>query len=409
MRRTARLTRRQLFRRAAIGGAALGVGGMLGGWRAGRPFGVPAVLAAGPVKVGLLVSYSKVYGQLGEDITDAMTLYFDSVNWTGGGRKITWIREDEEIDPQVGLRKARKLIDADQVDLITGIVSTATAYAIRDTIHNAKAILVVSNAGGNLLTRARKSPYIFRVSFTSWQVSNPFGKWFYTNIAREAALTAANYGFGTESIAAFKESFVPAGGKVLGEVYPPLNNTDFAPYITQVQKMNPAGMYNFYSGSDAVRFLAQSAQYGLTKSTRMSGAGFMVEQDVLPAVGANALGIYSPLHWALKLQNPENLAFTRAYRARFRRDASVFALQGYDAARVIVEALNKTGGDTSNKDRLIEALVGVKFASPRGPFEFDPNTHNVIQNIYVRQVRQVSNDTVNVVFDNLGRIRDPGV
>jgi len=370
---------------------------------------VPAVLAAGPVKVGLLVSYSKVYGQLGEDITDAMTLYFDSVNWTGGGRKITWIREDEEIDPQVGLRKARKLIDADQVDLITGIVSTATAYAIRDTIHNSKAILIVSNAGGNLLTRARKSPYIFRASFTSWQVSNPFGKWFYTNIAREAALTAANYGFGTESIAAFKESFVPAGGKVLGEVYPPLNNTDFAPYITQVQRMNPEGMYNFYSGSDAVRFLAQAAQYGLTKSTRMSGAGFLVEQDVLPAAGANALGIYSPLHWALKLQNPENLAFTRAYRARFHRDASVFALQGYDAARVIVEALNKTGGDTSNKDRLIEALVGVRFASPRGPFEFDPNTHNVIQNIYVRQVRQVSNDTVNVVFDNLGRIRDPGV
>jgi branched-chain amino acid transport system substrate-binding protein len=408
MKATARLTRRQLLGRAALSGAALGVGGTLGRLSAAGRFGMPAVLAAGPVKVGLLVSYSKVYGQLGEDITDAMTLYFDSVNWTGGGRKITWVREDEEIDPQVGLRKARKLIEADQVDLITGIVSTATAYAIRDTIHNSKTILIDSNAGGNLLTRARKSPYIFRVSFTSWQVSNPFGKWFYTNIAREAAMTAANYGFGTESIAAFKESFVAAGGKVLGEVYPPLNNTDYAPYITQIQKMNPEGTYHFYSGSDAVRFIAQSAQYGLTKSTRITGAGFMVEQDVLPAQGANALGIYSPLHWALKLQNPENLAFTRAYKARFRRDASVFALQGYDAARVIVEALNKTGGDTGNKDRLIEALAGVKFASPRGPFEFDPSTHNVVQNIYVRQVRQVGKDTVNVVFDNLGRIKDPG-
>ncbi|HET9001576.1 MAG TPA: ABC transporter substrate-binding protein [bacterium] len=408
MKARAKLTRRHLLGRAAIGGATLATGGPSALLSKEHGFGVPAVLAAGSVKVGLLVSYSKVYGQLGEDITDAMTLYFDSVNWSGGGRKITWVREDEEIDPQVGLRKVRKLIEADQVDLITGIVSTATAYAIRDTIHNSKTILVVSNAGGNLLTRARKSPYIFRVSFTSWQVSNPFGKWFYTNIAREAALTAANYGFGTESIAAFKESFVAAGGKVLGEVYPPLNNTDYAPYITQVQKMNPEGTYNFYSGSDAVRFIAQSSQYGLTKSTRMSGAGFMVEQDVLPAEGATALGIYSPLHWALKLQNPENLAFTRAYRARFRRDASVFALQGYDAARVIVEALNKTGGDTSNKDRLIEALVNVKFASPRGQYEFDPNTHNVIQNIYVRQVRQVSNDIVNVVFDSLGRIKDPG-
>ncbi len=408
MRSAGRMTRRQFLKGAAVGGAALAAGLRLGAQARMRRWGVPAVLAAGPVKVGLLVSYSKVYGQLGEDITNGMTLYFEGVNWMGGGRRITWIREDEEIDPQVGVRKARKLIEADQVDLLTGIISTATAYAVRDMIHNSKTVLVVSNAGGNLLTRARKSPYIFRVSFTSWQVSNPFGKWFYNNVAREAALTAANYGFGTESIAAFKETFVAAGGKVLGEVLPPLNNTDYAPYIAQVQKMNPEGIYNFYSGSDAVRFIQQAAQYGLMKATRVTGAGFMVEQDVLPAEGENALGIQSPLHWALTLQNPENLAFTRAYKARFRRDASVFAMQGYDAARVIVEALNKTGGDTSDKDRLIEALAGVRFASPRGPFEFDPSTHNVIQTIYVRQVRQVGKDIANVVFDNLGRIADPG-
>ena len=408
MHTTARLTRRQILKRAAIGGAALGAGRILGGWRAGAPFGVPAVLAAGPVKVGLLVSYSKVYGQIGEDITNGMSLYLDKVNWTGGGRKITWVREDEEIDPQVGVRKARKLIEADQVDIMTGIVSTATVYAIRDLVHNAKTFLVVSNAGGNLLTRARKSPYIFRVSFSSWQVSYPFGKWFYTNVAREAALSAANYGFGTESIAAFKETFLASGGKVTGEVLPPLNNTDYAPYIAQILKAGGEGSYHFYSGSDAVRFIQQAAQYGLIKNNRVTGAGFLVEQDVLPAEGANALGIYSPLHWALTLQNPENLAFTREYTARFKRDASVFAMQGYDAARAIVEALNKSGGDVGNKDRFAEAMAAVKFDSPRGLFEFDPNTHNAIQTIYVRQVRRVGNDIANVVFENLGRIKDPG-
>ena len=401
------LTRRTLLRGAAgagLAGAAIAGAGSPGA----RGFGVPAVLAAAPVKVGLLVSYSKVYGQLGEDITAGMTLYLDGIGWTAGGRRITWIREDEEIDPQVGVRKTRKLIEADGVDFLTGIVATPTAYAIRDMVHNSKTILVVSNAGGNLLTRARRSPYIFRVSFTSWQVSAPFGKWFYDNVARTAALTAANYGFGTESLAAFKETFIPAGGKVIGEVLPPLNNTDYAPYVTQVLKMSPEATYNFYSGSDAVRFVAQSVQYGLAKASRTTGAGFMVEQDVLPAEGVNALNIYSPLHWALKLQNPENLAFTRAYRTRFKRDASVFAMQGYDAARVIVEGLNRTGGNTADKDRLVEAMAAVKFASPRGQFEFDPNTHNVIQNIYVRQVRQIGSDLANVVFVNLGRVTDPG-
>lgn len=406
-------SQKTMSRRTLLRGAAAGIG-LAGGAFAGvgrpgaRGFGVPAVQAAGPVKVGLLVSYSKVYGQLGEDITAGMTLYLDSVGWTAGGRRITWIREDEEIDPQVGVRKARKLIEADRVDFLTGIVATPTAYAIRDMVHSSKTILVVSNAGGNLLTRARRSPYIFRVSFTSWQVSAPFGKWFYDNVARAAVLTAANYGFGTESLAAFKETFVPAGGRVVGEVLPPLNNTDYAPYIAQVQKLGAEATYNFYSGSDAVRFLQAAQQYGLTKTSRTTGAGFMVEQDVLPAEGPAALGIYSPLHWALTLQNPENLAFTRAYKARFKRDASVFAMQGYDAARVIVEGLNRTGGTTADKDRLIEAMAGVRFASPRGQFEFDPNTHNVIQNVYVRQVRQVGRDIANVAFVNLGRIADPG-
>lgn len=399
--------RNVLSRRALLRGAAAGAG-LAGVMSGARRFGIPAVLAAAPVKVGLLVSYSKVYGQLGEDITAGMTLYLDSVGWTGGGRRITWIREDEEIDPQVGLRKARKLIEADGVDILTGIVATPTAYAIRDMVHNSKTILVVSNAGGNLLTRARRSPYIFRVSFTSWQVSVAFGKWFYDNVARAAVLTAANYGFGTESLAAFKETFIPAGGRVVGEVLPPLNNTDYAPYIAQVQRLGAEATYNFYSGSDAVRFLQAAQQYGLTKTSRTTGAGFMVEQDVLPAEGPTALGIYSPLHWALTLQNPENLAFTRAYKARFKRDASVFAMQGYDAARVIVEGLNRTGGNAADKDRLAEALAAVRFASPRGQFEFDPDTHNVIQNIYVRQVRQVGADIANVAFVNLGRIADPG-
>jgi len=397
-----------ISRRTLLRGAAAGVGLAGAVFAGGRRFGGRAVLAAGPIKVRLLVSYSKAYGQLGEDITAGMTLYLDSVKWTAGGRRITWIREDEEIDPQVGVRKARKLIEADGVDVLAGIVATPTAYAIRDMVHNSKTILVVSNAGGNLLTRARRSPYIFRASFTSWQVSAPFGKWFYDNVAHTAVLTVANYGFGTESLAAFKETFVAAGGRVAGEVLPPLNNTDYAPYIAQVQKFGPEATYNFYSGSDAVRFLQQSQQYGLTKTSRTTGAGFMVEQDVLPAEGPTALGIYSPLHWALTLQNPENLAFTRAYQARFKRDASVFAMQGFDTARVIVEGLNRTDGDTANKDRLVEALSGVRFASPRGQFEFDPNTHNVIQNIYVRQVRQVGKDIANVAFVELGRIADPG-
>ena len=400
---TARMTRRRLMG-VALGGAAAVAGKLT------DPFGVPAVLgaASGPLKLGVLLPYSKVYQQLGEDITSGMVLYFEGVGSRAGGRSITMIREDEEIDPQVALRKGRKLIEGDNVDIIAGLVASPSALALRDLVHNSKTMLVIANAGANAVTRARRSPYIFRVSFSNWQTSYPIGKWFYDNVARSCLAGASDYAAGHEDINAFKESYLAAGGKVVAEVYPPLNNTDYGPYVAQMQKAKPEAVFVFFAGSDAARFVTQAAQYGLLKEARLAGPGFLVEEDVLPAQGKDALGAYSSLHWALTLQTPENIAFTRAYRERWKRDATVYAMQGYDTARVIVEALNATGGDTTNKARLIEAMAAVKFVSPRGPISFDPETHNVVQAMYVRQVREVGKAIHNVVFGNLGVTKDPG-
>jgi branched-chain amino acid transport system substrate-binding protein len=396
-----RLTRRDLLAATLGGAAALTVR---------RPFDMPAVLAASsaPIKLGVLLPYSKVYQQLGEDITSGMVLYLESAGFKAGGRSITLIREDEEIDPQVALRKGRKLIESDNVDIIAGLVASPSALALRDVVHNTKTVLVIANAGANAVTRARRSPYIFRVSFTNWQTCYPIGKWFYDNVARSCLVGAADYAAGHEDIDAFKESYLAAGGKVVAEVYPPLNNTDYGPYIAQMQKAKAEAMFVFFAGSDAARFVTQAAQFGLLKDTRLAGPGFLVEEDVLPAQGRNALGAYSCLHWALTLQTPENLAFVRAYRERWKRDATVYAMQGYDTARVIVEAVNAVGGDTANKPKLIEAMAGVRFTSPRGPISFDPETHNVVQTLYVRQVREVGKAIHNVVFGTLGVFKDPG-
>jgi branched-chain amino acid transport system substrate-binding protein len=386
------LSRRDFLAGAAAGGAALGGLGK-----------APAVLAQAraPLKLGVLLPYSKVYAQLGRDITDGMSLYFDKVGGTAGGRKVEMIKEDEELEPRVGIQKTRKLIEQDQVDLMTGIVSTHIAYAIRDIVDSAKMMLVVSNAGGNALTRDRKSPYIFRTSFTSWQISYPMGEWVAKHVSKKLLLTAADYAFGAESIAAFKESYAAAGGEVVGELKPKLGETDYAPYLGQIRSARPEAIYAFFSGSDAVRFVKQFDEYGLKKDIKLTCAGFLVEEDVLGAQGRAALDALSSLHWAISLDNAENKAFTAAYQKAFGRPASVFALQGYDTGRVIVEALNKTGGDTSNKERLIQALEGVRFDSPRGSFAFDPATHHVRQNIYVRRVTEGQGGLHNTVLGTI--------
>jgi len=386
-------SRRQLIKR----GAAFGLGFFLGA-RAQRE----------ALRIGVVLPYSGVYAQLGEDITNGMLLYFEEVKNRAGGRPIQLVREDETADPTVALRKVTKLVEQDRVDLLTGLVSTASAYAVRDYIHNTKNVLIVSNAGGNALTRERKSPYIFRTSFTSWQVSFPFGRWVADRIDKRVAVVASDYAFGRESAAAFKESFLAAGGRIVDEIYTPLGSTDFSAALSRLMRARPQAVYGFLAGGDAVIFLRQYAQFGLKGSIPLTTTGFTVEEDVVRAVGRDAEGAYSSLHWAVRLAIPENLRFVQAYRRRFNRTPSVYSMQGYDTARVIVEGVNVLQGDLSNKDRLVEVLEGVRFRGPRGSFEFDPKTHQVIQNIYVRQVRDVGGELANAVVADLGRVRDPG-
>lgn len=360
------------------------------------------------VTIGVILPYSGVYARLGEDITNGMRLYLEQVGYRAGGRPVALIREDETADPEVAVRRVRKLVEGDRVHLVTGLVSTAAAYAMRDYVHETETILIVSNAGGDALTRSRKSPFIFRTSFTSWQCSFPFGRWVRENLADRVFIVSSDYAFGHESAGAFKASFTAAGGQVVDEVYTPLGSSDFSAYMARIGRARPQAVYGFLAGSDGVIFTRQFAQFGLSGSIQLAVSGFMVEEDVLQAVGHEALGAYSSLHWALRLPIPENEAFVAAYRGRFGANPSVYSMQGYDTARVIVEALDAVGGDTDRKQPLLEALRAVRFQGPRGTFEFDPATQHVIQNVYVRQVRQFGGQVNNEVVADLGRFADPG-
>jgi branched-chain amino acid transport system substrate-binding protein len=363
-----------------------------------------------PLKVGLVLPYSKVYAVLGESITEGMQLVFERANWTVAGRRVELIREDDEVNPQIGLRKTKKLIESDGVDFLVGPVSSGVLAAIRDTVHQARQILIVANAGNDEISRERCSRYIFRTSFSNWQPNHPMGSWVAAHVGKEAYLIAPKYSAGFDMMKAFKETFVAAGGRIVGEDYTPFPVTeDFAPFLTKLSQVAPPVVYAFFSGSLAVRFVRQFDEFGLKGRSRLCGAGFLTETDVLPAQGKSALGIVTGHFYSTLLDNPTNRQFVREFRERFKKTPDGFAVQGHDTAQCIVHALGATGGDTQNKDRLIEALRAVEFDSPRGRFRFDPKTQNVIQPfIYVREVREVSGELANVVIDRVANVRDPG-
>jgi branched-chain amino acid transport system substrate-binding protein len=401
------LTRRRFLLSAAALGGAAAAGSLL------AACGAPSTGSAGALKIGLLLPSSDIYAALGASITEGMKMYFESVGNKAGGRDIQLIAEDEGTKPDVAAQKARKLVEQDQVEIVAGIVSSGVAAAVRDYFHDNKKFLILANAGANALTRAAKSPYIFRASFSNWQPNWPMGTWAAQNIGKRAFISVPDYAAGNETISAFRNSFEAAGGQIVSIQKTPFPNMgDPAPFLTQIKDAAPDFVYAFYSGAAATTFVKAYADFGLSSSIPLAGSGFMVEQDVLPALQDAAVGVKSCLHWALTLDNAENKKFVEEYGKRTIQGgnpgANVFAMQGYDAGRMIVEALNSVQGDVSKADALIAAFGKVAFNSPRGSFKIDANTQNVINHLYVREVRKEGETYSNAVIADLGEVPDPG-
>lgn len=373
--------------------------------------------AGKPLKIGQLLPFTKVYAELGNSMKRATDLYLKQKSNKLAGRPVTVVYEDEANDPAVGLQKTQKFIDQDQVDLMMGIVATPIAYAVRNTVDSAKLIFIETNAGGNALTRdtanctpACKSKYIFRASFSSWQISNPIGTYFASKKGVKEAFTfVADYGFGTESAADFTNAFKAAGGNVTGALKAPLGTADFAPFVTQLKAQPTKDIYSFFSGTDAINYIKAWNQAGMPAlGYKMNGAGFLTEQDVLKEVKDLANGAVTSLFWAVTLDNAENKAFVDAYQKEYNLLPDVFAVQAWDGMQAVDLALQAVKGDTTNKDAFISALEGVSFKSPRGNFAFDKNTHNVIQDIYIREVATTGGNTVNNITDKITGVTDPG-
>ncbi len=395
-----RMTRRTFLGAASAAAAGAAVG----------PWVLRAEAQGAPVKIGIVLPYTGVYAVLGESITQAMELVFARENWTVAGRKIEVIKEDDEMKPPVGIRKTEKLIDSDKVDILTGPVHSGILMGMRDKVHGSKTILIVSNAGADAISRERCSKWIFRTSFSNWQPNWPMGGWVAKNVAKEVFLVAPNYQAGKDMMNAFKETYLPAGGKVVAEDYPKLGETDYAPYLTKIKQSGAKAVYCFFSGSDAVNFVKQYDQFGLKQSIKLTGAGFLTEPDVLPAQGKAALGVITGHFYTPLLDNPVNKKFVADFKARYGgKSPDGFACQGYDTAEVIIRALKAVNGNTQDKDKLVDAIARTEFDSPRGRFRFDPKSHNVIQPfIYIREVKEVAGGLDNVPFDKVADVRDPG-
>jgi branched-chain amino acid transport system substrate-binding protein len=370
-------------------------------------FAASSIMAQGgsPIRLGVLNSFTGAIGYAAENNFNGMSLYFDSINWTVGGRKIELIKEDDQFNPQVGLQKAKKLIESDNVDLIVGVQASNVALAVLNYAKQQKAFYVVSGAGADAITWDRYR-YLFRTSISAFQLSAPIAEWVYDNLGKEIVLMGADYAGGHDVIAEFKGPYLKKGGKVLKEMFPPLGTNDYSPYLTDIKSLNPPVTYDFLPGTDGMRFIRQYGEYGLMEKMPMTGFT-AIDSMTYSTLGKAAIGVISAVTYTDTVDNPESKRFVAAYSAKYKALPDLFSDYGYVGGRAIGEALKLTNGDAA-KDKLAEAMVKVKFDAPRGPFRFDPETHNPIQDVYICKVIERDGKITTEVLYTAKQVQDPG-
>ncbi|TWG21283.1 ABC transporter substrate-binding protein [Actinoplanes teichomyceticus] len=390
----ARINRRTLLGFAAAVGAAgvTGCGNSLGGATANAAGGAT-------IKIGLVIPQSGVYAPLGEDIRRGWELWLARNGGKLGGLRAVTVVADEGEGPQTGVPAVQQLLQRDQVDVLVGIVNSATALGVRDLVGGVRKLLLIANAGAGEITGSGRSPYIWRTSFTNAQVAAAMGRHLAGTGLRRAYAIAPDYVAGAEAIAGFSQAFRAGGGTIAGESRPPFGKTqDYQPFLSRIQSSGAQGTFCFFGGAESVAFVKQYAQFGLSGRMPLYASGFLVEGGVLAAQGDAAVGVLSTLHYTAELDNPANVAFRTAYRAAYQVAPTVYAVQAWDAAAVLSRALEKTGG-ARDGDSLARAVEGPA-DSPRGPWTFAGQSPR--QSFYLRRVESRGGELVNTVVSDLG-------
>ncbi len=368
--------------------------------------------ASGPshadtVKVGIVASFSGPFARWGEQFQQAIRVYQKQHGTSVDGNPIELIyRDDGGPDPVRAKQLTTQLIVRDKVQFLSGYVFTPNALAIADVVTDSKTPTILMNTPTAIVVG--KSPYFVRDSHTLPQVSVPIAQWAAKQGVKRVVTAVSDYAAGYDSEAAFSAAFEQAGGKVLESIHIPLSTTDFSPYFERILQDKPQALFIFGPGGPP------SINMVNAWASRLKPAGIQllctaeVQQIDLPRFGPAALDVVSSFHYTETLDNPLNKALHADLTEMFGKDAmpDLASVAAYDAMELIYRAVAKFGPHVTG-DQAIGLWRGMKLDSPRGPIEIDPDTRDIVQNIYFRKVEERDGKLVNINFDMVPMMRPP--
>ncbi len=346
---------------------------------------IPALAAqAEPVKIGFMATLSGPSAALGVHMRNGFQLAMKELGNTLGGLPAEVIVVDDELKPDVGVAKAKSLIERDKVDVLAGIVFSNVMMAVSKVALDAGVITISTNAGPSPLAGKGCSASFFQISTQNDMNHEVMGKYAQDKGYKRMVLMAPNYQAGKDSLAGFRRYY---RGEVIEEMLTPLGQLDFSAEITKIAAASPDAVFAFMPGGMGVALVKQLDQAGIAKKIPFL-SGFTVDETTLPATKEAAEGMFAGAQWAANLDNAENKAFVAAYEKEYGAPPSLYAAQGYDLAKLLDGAIKTTGGVVSDKAALRAAIAKAPFKSLRGAFRFNRNGFPIQDQFVVKAVKR---------------------
>src|SRR6202790_1122420 len=357
--------------------------------------GAGSAAAQDTIKIGIVVPMTGTSAAVGREISDATKLYVAQHGDTVAGKKIELIIRDDSSVPDNAKRIAQELVVNDKVNFL-GAALTPSAMSMAPIATEGKIPTVVMVSGTSVVTE--RSPYYVRTSFTLGQQSGIIADWAIKNGSKKAVSILSDWAPGAEAGKVFEANFTNGGGQIVDTLRVPLANPDFSPFLQRAHDLAPDTLFVFVPAGQAGTFARQFAERGLDKSgIKLIGPGDITDDDDLPNTGDTLLGVVTAGIYSAAHPSALNKEFVAAYQKATGHRANFLAVSGYDGMHLLYEALKKTGGKT-DADAVIAAMKGMSWESPRGPISIDPNTRDIVQNVYIRKVEKKDGEPWAVEF-----------
>ncbi|NYT69760.1 ABC transporter substrate-binding protein [Pusillimonas noertemannii] len=366
--------------------------------------------SADEITVGIIVPMSGPIAYWGTQFQQAAQLYADQHGNKAGEHTVKLVfRDDGGLNPARSRQMAQELVVREKASYLAGLAVTPTALAAAEVADKAKVPIVIFNAGTADITR--RSPYMLRAGFSQWSVSVPLAEWAAKQgDCKRATLAVADYAPGLDSLEAYRKTLTQAGTEIATEIRIPLATTDYSSYMQRIKDSAPQCLLMFQPvGPQAVGFVKALESSGLS-SSGIKVLGIAETQEVdLPVFGDSAIGIITSSIYSPNNDTPENQKFVAGLKEKFGPKAysDMASVEAYDAMHMIFEMIKRTDGKGSGAES-IDSIRGMKWVSPRGPVSVDPDTRDLIQNVYIRRVEKMADGSyVNQTFFTVPDVKDP--